>query len=280
MHGVSPAGVNELVAALNGLFDFRRARAGDRYRFTLRTADGRITKFRYETGPLDVWEVERGADDVLTARKLDIPVRTEIVEIGARVAGQPASGDEAGRRIPGPRRPTRRRLRLGPRFLQGPAARRYVPGSGGEGLLRRHAHPVRAPARGGIQQSEARDVSRLCLYAGGPARQTEARRPARHDGLLPRGRTEREEALSEDTAQVRPRLQQVRPQTEAPDSEVHAGPPRGRLCSEDGHAGLVDGRRRRAQGRLRTGLRQPRRRRPQERPAELLRAPPPVREGV
>jgi murein DD-endopeptidase MepM/ murein hydrolase activator NlpD len=85
MHGVSPAGVNELVAALGGLFDFRRARAGNRYRFTLRTADARITKFRYETGPLDVWEVERGPDEKLTARKLDIPVRTEVVEIGAEL---------------------------------------------------------------------------------------------------------------------------------------------------------------------------------------------------
>jgi murein DD-endopeptidase MepM/ murein hydrolase activator NlpD len=85
MHGVGPAAVNELVTALQGVFDFRRVRAGNRYSFTLRTADARLTKFRLETGPLDVYEATRGADDKLVGRKVDIPVRTEIAEIGAQL---------------------------------------------------------------------------------------------------------------------------------------------------------------------------------------------------
>lgn len=85
MHGVGPAAINELVTALTGVFDFRRARAGNRYTFTLRTADARLTKFRLETGPLDVYEAVRGADEKLVGRKVEVPVRTEVTEIGAEL---------------------------------------------------------------------------------------------------------------------------------------------------------------------------------------------------
>jgi murein DD-endopeptidase MepM/ murein hydrolase activator NlpD len=85
LHGVGPAGVNELVTALQPVFDFRRARAGNHYVMTVRTADARVFKFRYETGPLEVFEASRGPDDTLVGRKIDIPVRTEIAEIGAEL---------------------------------------------------------------------------------------------------------------------------------------------------------------------------------------------------
>ena len=85
MHGVGPAAVNELVTALAGLFDFRKARAGNRYSFTFRTADARLTKFRLEAGPLDVYEAVRDANDRLVGSKVDVPVRTEIAEFGAEL---------------------------------------------------------------------------------------------------------------------------------------------------------------------------------------------------
>ena len=84
-HGASPVAVNELVAALAPLFDFRHAQLGHHYQFTIRTADGRVTKFRYETGPLEVFEVERAADGTLKAHKVEVPVRTEVAEIGAEL---------------------------------------------------------------------------------------------------------------------------------------------------------------------------------------------------
>lgn len=83
--GVGVSGVNELVASLKGLFDFRKARPGDHYQLDLRTADHRILKFRYEQGPLDIYEVNRGADGLLKASKLVVPVRTELVEVGAEL---------------------------------------------------------------------------------------------------------------------------------------------------------------------------------------------------
>jgi murein DD-endopeptidase MepM/ murein hydrolase activator NlpD len=83
--GVPQAGVNELVAAFEGVLDFRKIRQGAKFTTTVRSVDGRLEKFRYETGPLEVYEAARDAAGKLSARKVDVPVRREVAEIGAEL---------------------------------------------------------------------------------------------------------------------------------------------------------------------------------------------------
>jgi murein DD-endopeptidase MepM/ murein hydrolase activator NlpD len=57
--GITAAETHAITRAMRPLFDFRRARPGDRYRLE-RAPDGSLAAFFYERSPLDVYEVRRG----------------------------------------------------------------------------------------------------------------------------------------------------------------------------------------------------------------------------
>jgi murein DD-endopeptidase MepM/ murein hydrolase activator NlpD len=58
-HGISAGETHSITRAMRPLFDFRRARPGDRYRLE-RAPDGSLVAFFYERSPLDVYEARRG----------------------------------------------------------------------------------------------------------------------------------------------------------------------------------------------------------------------------
>ncbi len=76
--GASALEVDRAVEALDGIFDFRKARPGDRYRLELE--DGAIRSFEYRSGPADIFEVER-QDDRLVGRKRPVEVTKHVVEV-------------------------------------------------------------------------------------------------------------------------------------------------------------------------------------------------------
>lgn len=84
-HGVDGVQVNAIVTALRPHFSFRRARPGSKYSLTIRTADSRVERFRFEHGPLDIYEASRDAEGVLRGSKVDVNVRTEVAAVGAKV---------------------------------------------------------------------------------------------------------------------------------------------------------------------------------------------------
>ena len=83
--GVAPGSVKEVVAALEGVLDLRRIRQGAQLTATVRTADGRLERLGYSTGPLERYEATRDTAGKLTARKLVVPVRVQVAEIGAEL---------------------------------------------------------------------------------------------------------------------------------------------------------------------------------------------------
>jgi murein DD-endopeptidase MepM/ murein hydrolase activator NlpD len=83
--GVAPGSIKELVAAFEGVLDFRRIRQGAKLTATVRTADGRLERLGYSTGPLERYEATRDTAGKLTARKLVVPVRVQVAEIGAEL---------------------------------------------------------------------------------------------------------------------------------------------------------------------------------------------------
>lgn len=84
-YGVDAGQVQAIVTALDGIYDFREARPGAKYAVRMARADGRLVHFRFEHGPLDVFEVERGADGALVGRRVEVAVRTVEAEVGATI---------------------------------------------------------------------------------------------------------------------------------------------------------------------------------------------------
>ncbi len=85
--GLDASAVHDVVQALSGVYDFRHARAGARCVVHLDRTDRRLLRLTFEAGPLDQFEVERGADGKLHGRRIDVPVRLVEAEVGARIEG-------------------------------------------------------------------------------------------------------------------------------------------------------------------------------------------------
>lgn len=82
---VTGTDVQAVVAALKGLFEFRRARAGDQLRVERREGEAALHRFAYRQGPADEWIVERLADGSLAARKRPVELQTEIASVAATI---------------------------------------------------------------------------------------------------------------------------------------------------------------------------------------------------
>lgn len=84
-YGVTGAQVHRIVAALDGIYDFRTARPGAAFTVKLDKSTGQLAGFRFEAGPLDVFEVVRAADDTFEGRRVDVPVELTEAEVGAEI---------------------------------------------------------------------------------------------------------------------------------------------------------------------------------------------------
>ncbi|MEZ4474463.1 MAG: peptidoglycan DD-metalloendopeptidase family protein [bacterium] len=98
--GVDGAQVNAIVQALGPHFSFRSARPGAHYNLTVRTADMRVEKFRFEHGPLEIYEAFREGDE-LKGREVPVEVTTRIVGAGGEIQSTlyeaiQASGESSG----------------------------------------------------------------------------------------------------------------------------------------------------------------------------------------
>lgn len=77
--------VDGVVSALEGVFDFRRSRAGDQFRVVL--TDGALDFFDYRQGALDEWQVRREGDRLWgSKRAIEVEKRVELVELKVRTS--------------------------------------------------------------------------------------------------------------------------------------------------------------------------------------------------
>jgi murein DD-endopeptidase MepM/ murein hydrolase activator NlpD len=77
--GASAVEADRAVAALKGIFDFRTARPGQRYRIEVDNA-GNILFFEFRAGPAEVYQVAR-KNDSLVGEKIAIEQDKEVVEV-------------------------------------------------------------------------------------------------------------------------------------------------------------------------------------------------------
>lgn len=69
--GVDVVAANQIVAALQGIFDFRKSRPGDEVRLTL--SGGEVERFEYRRGPVEEYVVRREGGGLLgSARAFDV----------------------------------------------------------------------------------------------------------------------------------------------------------------------------------------------------------------
>lgn len=73
-----------LIHAMEQVFDFRRAQVGDEFAAWL-DDDGQIRSFRYVQSPLDVYEVALNEAGDYEARKVAVPTRVEIAQVGCAI---------------------------------------------------------------------------------------------------------------------------------------------------------------------------------------------------
>jgi murein DD-endopeptidase MepM/ murein hydrolase activator NlpD len=83
-HGLTLDGVSALVSALQGHYDFRRARPGAKYTLALRVADKRIERFSFEHDALEIYEVKREGD-ALVGHQVEVKLDTVQAEVYAEI---------------------------------------------------------------------------------------------------------------------------------------------------------------------------------------------------
>jgi len=81
---VDPASIQAVVDALQGTFDFRRSRPGDRWEADL-DLDGRVVRFRYTVSREEVYEAVREPDGMFQSGRVDVPLQTVTEAIGGTV---------------------------------------------------------------------------------------------------------------------------------------------------------------------------------------------------
>ena len=84
--GIGHQTVTGIIAALDGLYDFRIAQPGARFEVQL-TPKGKLKRFEFEHDLMEVYVVERDAKGKLRGRQALVPVTTSIATIGGRVKG-------------------------------------------------------------------------------------------------------------------------------------------------------------------------------------------------
>lgn len=81
--GLMPDRIQPVVDAMSAVFDFRRARPGDRYEARL-DLDGNILEFRYQTSPEDIY-LARLVGDQVVAEKVDVPREIRVARIEGKL---------------------------------------------------------------------------------------------------------------------------------------------------------------------------------------------------
>lgn len=77
---IDAASVEQIISALEGVFDFRKSRAGDQFRLVLQ--DGVLEFFDYRQGPLEEWQVRREGDRLIGwKRPIEVEKRVELVRL-------------------------------------------------------------------------------------------------------------------------------------------------------------------------------------------------------
>ena len=83
--GLSIGDAQQIINALDGVFDFRRARPGHKFEVRMNSTDGSPALFRYEASLADVYEV-RKMNNGFKGRKVKIPTRKVLKTFGGTIA--------------------------------------------------------------------------------------------------------------------------------------------------------------------------------------------------
>jgi murein DD-endopeptidase MepM/ murein hydrolase activator NlpD len=81
--GLDAGQTDRVVAALQGVFDFRKSRVGDQLRLVFR--DGELDHFDYRQSPVGEWQVRRDGERYV-ARKREVEVETQVSRVELEVA--------------------------------------------------------------------------------------------------------------------------------------------------------------------------------------------------
>ena len=81
--GLDAGQTDRVVAALQGVFDFRKSRVGDQLRLVFR--GGELDHFDYRQSPVDEWQVRRDGERYV-ARKREVEVETQVSRVELEVA--------------------------------------------------------------------------------------------------------------------------------------------------------------------------------------------------
>ena len=81
--GLDGGQTDRVVAALQGVFDFRKSRVGDQLRLVFR--DGELDHFDYRQSPVDEWQVRRDGEKYV-GRKREVEVETQVSRVELEVA--------------------------------------------------------------------------------------------------------------------------------------------------------------------------------------------------
>jgi murein DD-endopeptidase MepM/ murein hydrolase activator NlpD len=78
--GLAPEQVTEVIAALEGVFDFRKSRVGDQFRLVMR--DGVLDFFDYRQSTVDEWQVRRDGDKFVgSKRSIEVEKQVALVSL-------------------------------------------------------------------------------------------------------------------------------------------------------------------------------------------------------
>ena len=79
-HGVAPAVVHTIAAAMRPLFHFTNAHAGDFFAL-IQDSEGQLLSFEFQRGRRDIYRLERGRDGKLVAAHAQVPLERRVVQL-------------------------------------------------------------------------------------------------------------------------------------------------------------------------------------------------------
>ncbi|MBT9560061.1 MAG: M23 family metallopeptidase [Myxococcales bacterium] len=82
-HGIDPAKISPVLATMQSVFDFKKAKAGHRYSGEI-DGKGRILRFTYSTGPMEEYTVRLENDEYVAAKK-EVAVDIRTAEVGCAI---------------------------------------------------------------------------------------------------------------------------------------------------------------------------------------------------
>ncbi len=85
-HGLTRREAAEVVAALDGFYDFRKSQPGHQYRLVLGGVESAVQGFRYQSGPTEIYEVKRRRGE-LEGRRVTVKTTTKRIRVGRRLRG-------------------------------------------------------------------------------------------------------------------------------------------------------------------------------------------------